>query len=88
MKSIATIIWTYNPKISDLTQMLSSIVSYADMIFVVDNNSENKYDVEKICKSFPKVKFVEIGFNSGVHALNIGISLALRGGAELILLLD
>jgi len=68
--------------------MLSSIVSYADMIFVVDNNSENKHDVEKICKSFPKVKFVEIGFNSGVHALNIGISLALRGGAELILLLD
>jgi len=35
-----------------------------------------------------RLSLLKIGFNSGVHALNIGISLALRSGAELILLLD
>jgi rhamnosyltransferase len=53
-----------------------------------DNNSGNKYDIEKTCKPFSKVEFIEVGFNSGVHALNIGISLALRSGAGFILLLD
>ena len=88
MTSIAAIIWTYNPSIPNLSRCLFSIVPDVDKIFVIDNNSENRYDVEKICRSFFKVKFIEVGFNSGVRALNIGISLALRSGAELILLLD
>ena len=57
-------------------------------MFVIDNGSENRFEIERICKSFPDVEFIKLGFNLGVHALNIGISLALKSEAKLILLLD
>jgi len=88
MRPIVTIVWTYNPSTLTLSKCLSSVIADVNKIFVIDNGSRNRFEVEEICKSFPKVEFIEIGFNSGVRALNIGISLALKERAELILLLD
>jgi len=86
---IIAIVWTYNPDVKLLAEVLSSTFGIVNGIVVVDNGSENvlgiKNTIRRLC---PNALFIELGFNSGVHALNIGMHYALKMGAKWILLLD
>ena len=88
MKSVIAIVWTYNPDVETLSKCISSINMYVNRVFLIDNGSEKRLEIHKICSSFPNVEYIAIGFNSGVHALNVGIRLALQLDCDWILLLD
>lgn len=86
---IAAIIWTFNPQISLLSKVIKSIIKQVDCIIIVDNCSKNYKLIKKSLKNYsPKINFIQIGYNSGVHAINVGIKYALKRGAQYILILD
>jgi rhamnosyltransferase len=68
--------------------LLKTVTAETGKVIIIDNGSKNKLDIEKLCRSFSNIEFIEMGFNSGVRALNTGIKIALEMGKEWILLLD
>ncbi|MEM4040018.1 MAG: glycosyltransferase, partial [Thermoplasmata archaeon] len=86
---IAALIWTYNPSINSLSKVVKSVTKQVDLIIMVDNGSKNFEEIkEKIKKITSKVFFIQIGYNSGVHAIKVGINYALLRGVKYILILD
>jgi rhamnosyltransferase len=88
--NIIAIIWTHNPEIWLLRIVIKQALKNLRKIIVIDNKSANVHEIEKILLSFPqdKVKFVKLPKNLGVHALNIGLQLALQEWPDYILFLD
>lgn len=71
--TIAALIVTFNPSISDLQQVLSAIAPQVSRIILVDNNSRN---VDQIIELVNSVRFCEIVQNQE----NLGIATALNQG--------
>jgi len=88
--NIIAIIWTHNPELRLLRIVVKQALKNVRKIIVIDNKSANIHEIEKILLSFPqsKVKFVKLPKNLGVHALNIGLRLALQERPAYILFLD
>ncbi|MEM5782103.1 MAG: glycosyltransferase [Candidatus Aenigmatarchaeota archaeon] len=86
--TICALIWTFNPDIKRFEKVLASIKNQVNKIVVVDNCSSNIEETENLCKKFNSI-LIKIGFNSGVHALNVGMKFILKKiKPEFILLLD
>lgn len=86
---ILTIIVTYNGEkyIEDCIDSIQSQTCKTD-ILVVDNDSVD-HTCETIEKKYPRVKLLQLGYNSGfAHANNVGIQYALEQGYEYVLLIN
>jgi len=92
MSKCVGIIWVYNPSIKEFSKVLESLVQNdIERIIIVDNGSKNRSEIIALLSNFERrlvSEFIEIGYNSGVHALNVGISRAIEIGAKWVLLLD
>lgn len=88
-KHICAVIWTFNPDIKQFTKVLESVCNQVDQVIVVDNGSGNISEVQSSCTAFKKVVLIKVGFNSGVHALNVGMEHVVETfKSSFILLLD
>ncbi len=86
---VAVVILNWNGK-NDTLACLASLASLAKHpnIIVVDNGSEDD-SVQEIQKQFPSVRLIETGINLGyAGGNNAGIEIALKDGADAILLLN
>ncbi|MBS7612397.1 glycosyltransferase [Candidatus Bathyarchaeota archaeon] len=88
-RRVCAVIWTFNPYIKRFMKVLESICNQVDQVVIVDNGSGNISDVKSACYTFKNVVLIELGFNSGVHALNVGMEYAVeKFKPSFILLLD
>jgi GT2 family glycosyltransferase len=80
------VILNWNGK-NDTLACLKSLERYGDVL-VVDNGSQDD-SVEAIGKEFPAVRVIETGINLGyAGGNNVGIQVALKEGADAVLLLN
>ena len=70
---VTCLIWTYNPNINLLRKVIQSVNKTADHIVIVDNGSSNVSEIRKLAKKKPHIHCLFLKYNSGVHALNVGI---------------
>ena len=86
---IAAGIVTYNPEIKCLQDNINAILNQVNVIYVIDNNSKNLNDIQKIIEKEEKCKLIKLSQNEGIaKALNIACQNACDEGAEWILTLD
>jgi len=87
---IIAIYWAFNPDVKVLRLSLRNLIDEADEIIIVDNGSRNVKELKELATEFipGKVNIVELRRNLGVKALNIGITVALKKGADWVLLMD
>lgn len=84
----------YNPDIDTLEKNLNSIVSQADETLIVDNNSANSRDIDKLVSGFNKLGNIRVSLlhnpdNYGVSkALNQIMQIAYDGEFEWVLTMD
>jgi len=79
----------YNPDLDRLKSNIDGIVTQVDLIYCVDNGSENISDIEQMLLGNNKTILHKNGENRGIAiALNQMASFALCKGAEWILTLD
>lgn len=87
--SVCAVVWTFNPNVDRFLRVLESIYDQVEQVIVVDNCSSNFQEIKNICNRFNNVILIEINFNSGVRALNIGMKYAIeKFHPSFILLLD
>lgn len=88
MKSIVAIIVTYNPDIDRLKNNLSAIVKQVDDVLIIDNDSTNIQDIQKLRQAF-SYSITANKQNCGIaRALNQGLEYATKNGFEYALTLD
>ena len=91
MKSkIIAIYWAFNPDVKVLRLSLRNLIDDVDEIIIVDNGSRNIKELKELATEFipGKVNIVELRRNLGVKALNIGMRIAIKKGADWVLLMD
>lgn len=89
MPRISAGIVSYNPDISRLKENINSILPQVEVIFIVDNSSENIDEIKKLCIAEPKVELIENDDNYGIaKALNQMSFSAYKAGYDWILTLD
>ena len=83
-----TVVLNWNG-MEDLVECLCSVKEsiYKTEIIVVDNGSTDG-SVSVVTKQFPEIAIFETGCNLGFGANNLGISQALKSGADYVLLLN
>lgn len=85
---LAALIVTYNPEIDRFKNVISSIVNHVDFIIIVDNESKNINDIEKIYYNKSNIEIIRNNKNYGIgRALNIGVE-KLKNNYDWILTLD
>jgi len=91
-ENVVAVIWLFNPKIERFAKVLKSIIGQVDKIILVDNNSNNIEHIQYLCESLKRkidITLLRLRFNSGVHALNLGMKYACeKFNPTWILLLD
>ena len=87
---IIAIYWAFNPDVKVLRSSLRNLTDDVDEIIIVDNGSRNIKELKELAIEFipGKVNIVELRRNLGVKALNIGMSIAIKKGADWVLLMD
>lgn len=86
--TVAAIV-THNPDESRLRDNIESIVNQVAVVLVLDNGSTDLDPVRALSSSYPKVRLIEIGWNSGIgHALNRGARYCIDNSFPLMLTLD
>jgi len=89
---VVAVIWLFNPKIEKLREVLISVIGQVGKIVLVDNGSSNIKQIRDLrgsLESKDKIILLELRFNSGVYALNFGMSYVCKMfNPEFILLLD
>lgn len=86
--SISSVTVTFNPDIVVLKRQLISLQDQLESLIIVDNGSDNAYEIESLAFEFD-VNFHSLGINRGLSfAQNTGIAIAKEFGSEFILLLD
>lgn len=69
-----SIIVSFNPNITNITALAKSLARQGSSIIVIDNNSNNKYLLQKEILKIKKTKIIILDKNTGIsHAQNIGI---------------
>lgn len=85
MKKIAATVILYNPD-RDVINNIKSYLKLVDKLYIIDNSSENNYDI------FPKNKKIEYTFNNEnlgmATALNIACKKAIKDKYEWLLTMD
>ena len=88
--NVAAVVVTYHPEVVQLQSLLEALLPQVGAIFVVDNT--DTYEAEwpsRLFHDIPAVQIIRNRENLGVAAAqNIGISTALSGGFEYILISD
>lgn len=80
---------TYNPDLDDLKKNINAIYHQTNDIYIIDNNSSNRSEIENMIVKYNKISFILFNKNFGVaKALNQIVDLAKRDGYDWVLLLD
>lgn len=88
MKSLVTVIVTYNPN-WELINNVAALMNQSTQIIVVDNSSTQGLDVLAELQKNSQVQIIRNEFNLGIAtALNQGVQKALAAGADWVLTLD
>jgi len=87
---IIAIYWAFNPDVKVLRLSLRNLINDVDEIIIVDNGSRNIKELKELAAEFipGKVNIIELRRNLGVKALNIGMTIAIKKGADWVLLMD
>lgn len=87
-KYIAAVI-LYNPNINQLQKCLVPIVNNVDLIYFIDNASENNDEIDYFVNKFPKAQFVRNSQNQGLSKpFNQLLKYSKEHGFSHLLLLD
>ncbi|MEY0151518.1 glycosyltransferase [Providencia rettgeri] len=83
------VIITYNPCISDFNNTILSICTQCRNIFIIDNGSNNIFEIENLIKDTPNINLVRLDENKGIaEATNIGMSLSLSTDSNYTVISD
>jgi len=86
--TICASIITYNPEITGLKKNIDAIRDQVKELIVIDNNSDNVFDIEEICKSYNTI-LIKNNYNAGIaKALNQAVDWAGQNGYTWVLTLD
>ena len=89
MKNICAGIVLYNPSIKQLEKNINAIFEQVEAVLLVDNNSDNINEINRIIKKYPNCHIIENKKNLGIaKALNQLCSKAYKDHYEWILTLD
>ncbi|MBF4427969.1 glycosyltransferase, partial [Vibrio anguillarum] len=73
--SISSVIITFQPDLSNVSQLLFACISFGNKAVVIDNGSNNAEELQDICRLFEHVKLIRLDENVGIaSAQNIAIS--------------
>lgn len=85
MNKILAIIVTYNPSIEKLKVLVSELISQNTDVIIVDNQSENSVELERLMPTYISL----LDQNYGIaYAQNIGIKQAFNQGYEFVIFFD
>lgn len=85
-KKILSIIVTHNPELAKLKKLIQQLEEKPYSFIIIDNNSKNIHEIEKITNS---IYFIKNEYNQGLAAAqNLGIFFAKKEGFDYIFLLD
>lgn len=84
------VVVTYNPEIKLLYKNLSALLDQFESVLIVDNNSENIVEIEKLIKANDlKVDLEKLSDNFGIaYAQNVGLKIATQEKMKWILTMD
>lgn len=84
------VIVTYNPDLDILIKNINSIKDQVDKVIVIDNNSDNSEFIKRYLKDINlNVILHQNSVNKGIaFALNIGMNISLKEGADWVVSLD
>lgn len=86
---IAALIITFNPNISDLKSTLPEIMNQTSYSIIVDNNSKNITQIERLTDSIPGCILIKNNTNHGIaFALNQGFREAILKKVDWVITLD
>lgn len=88
---INAVVVTYQPQPQPLIDLLEALVPQVSCVLIIDNTPSADIRMEDLLRelALPQVKLIRLGDNFGIaKALNIGIELAFRDGANYVLLSD
>ncbi len=89
MIKVACCIVTFNPDKIRLKENLSAIYNQVDIVYVVDNNSQNLNEIIELVSEFENSKLIKLNDNLGIaKALNVGCENAFNDSFEYIITLD
>lgn len=89
MHSVSAIIVTYNPELSFFKNQIEAIAKQVDVVFIVDNASENKIELSLFSKTNAKVQYIQNEKNLGLaEAQNIAIKNAIDLDKTHVILFD
>lgn len=85
---VGTVIVTFNPELARFKEVIESVSTQMDRIFIVDNNSNNRNEMKKLLKFYSNVEVIENDRNYGIgKGLNVGTKV-LKESVDWILTLD
>ena len=85
---VYAVVVTYNPNIDSFREVIESLRRQTDAIVIVDNASENLFEIEALIQS-TTIELLKFSNNKGIaSAQNKGITYADSKGAKYILLMD
>lgn len=88
IKTIALIV-TYNPNLLELKKNIEAIINQVNELIIIDNNSNNIDESEKIIKKYNKIFLIKNINNEGIaKAFNQGVKYAIQKGYKYLLTLD
>lgn len=88
-QSVLIGIISHNPDVYELTRLVSGLVSSGCRVLVLDNDSANKDEVQKVIQGQQGVELFLLEFNIGVaRAVNLLIREGVAGGAEYVVPFD
>jgi rhamnosyltransferase len=86
---IAAAVITFNPDVKRLAQCLESICGQVNSVYVIDNASENRLEVEAVALNWHNCTYHQNGQNIGIaRAINKALAFAQNEGHLLLLTLD
>lgn len=88
MKTLATVIVTYDPT-AELAVNVASALKQSKQVFIIDNGSSRGLEYLSKLPQIPELQIIRNEFNLGIAtALNQGVKKALAAGADWVMTLD
>lgn len=92
MKKIYAIVTMYRPNISEFIDNIHATISQVSSLLILDNSENldyyNTLQLKGIFNLSPKIRYFKMEKNLGLGAINLGVEIAKKEGADYVLLLD
>ncbi len=92
MEKIYAIVTMYKPNIKEFISNLQMVSPQVNQVLILDNSEDKKYydalQKNSTFQSLKNIKYIKMKKNLGLGAINSGIEIAKKEGADYVLLLD